>query len=95
MQRPWGTIVLGEFEEEPGGLWGWSRVSEAERNGGGGPERKREWGGWVTVGNCGRWEASRVSYEVEGHELTYTIKGACWLCVEGPRVGKPVRRLWQ
>lgn len=53
MQKPWGAIVLREFEEEPGGLWGWSRVSDAERNRRGGPEKKGEWGGLVTVGTVG------------------------------------------
>lgn len=34
VQRPWGRRVLGEFEQQGGGVWlGWSQAREAGRRG--------------------------------------------------------------
>ena len=41
MQRPWGRAVTGSLAEEGGGLCGWTRVSEGEREEG---RAGRQWG---------------------------------------------------
>ena len=48
MQRPWGRAVTGSLAEEGGGLCGWSRVSEGEREDGG-----QAGGGAGYSGPCG------------------------------------------
>lgn len=44
--------------------------------------------------NFGRWEAS-AELDEEEHELTYIVRYALAMCVEGAGAGRPGRRLLQ
>lgn len=67
MQRPWSWTMPGVWEEQPGGLCVWSRVSEGGEGGG----ESRDGLGASRVGPCGprvglltkkgvRWEPWRT-----------------------------------
>ena len=70
VQRPWGGMVPGGFAR---GLWGWSKMSEGERNSRGGSGEEAGVGSEGHCENFGRWEAS-AELDEEEHELTYIVK---------------------